>query len=404
MARRAKPHDEELPFVALMDTMTNVVGVLIIVLVMIGIGLARTVQKVLSELPPVTEEEHAKLKEELAAFDAKRDPAEVAAEIAKLKEELPKIEEKLKDLEKQKENTPAAMVDMEKLMKELEAARKERMERKKTIDQLLAEIDQIKIKLDTTPRYEAPPPVVVRLPNARPMPEKAEIHRVFVTENRIMFVQNQQLAELVEEELKKETSPYFLRRETLKGPDGKPRMKKGPTGQPVADRKSIVDGAKMEAFFNDFFNKRKAGRRDLNRDLLVTVSAVPSSPNIQVKVEPRPEAGETVEQARVQTSFFRSQLRDLKKDPDSVIWFYVSKDSIPAYLGARDIIDATEQIPVGWELYEKPVYTVTMPSDYAVDFTPVAVATPKGAAPPPPPAKPAGPPPVTIAAPKMSVD
>ena len=37
MARKAKPHEEELPFVALMDTMTNVVGVLIIVLVMIGI-------------------------------------------------------------------------------------------------------------------------------------------------------------------------------------------------------------------------------------------------------------------------------------------------------------------------------------------------------------------------------
>jgi hypothetical protein len=52
MARR-KHSEEELPFVALMDTMTNVVGVLIIVLVMIGIGLARSVNKVLSELPPV---------------------------------------------------------------------------------------------------------------------------------------------------------------------------------------------------------------------------------------------------------------------------------------------------------------------------------------------------------------
>ena len=66
MARpRRKPHAEELPFVALMDTMTNVVGVLIIVLVMIGIGLARTVRKVLSDLPPVTIEEHAKLQKEV---------------------------------------------------------------------------------------------------------------------------------------------------------------------------------------------------------------------------------------------------------------------------------------------------------------------------------------------------
>ncbi|MEY5015205.1 MAG: hypothetical protein RIS92_1563, partial [Verrucomicrobiota bacterium] len=54
MARRAKSHDEELPFAALMDTMTNVVGVLIIMMVMIGISLATTVKKVLSELPDVS--------------------------------------------------------------------------------------------------------------------------------------------------------------------------------------------------------------------------------------------------------------------------------------------------------------------------------------------------------------
>jgi len=400
MARRSKPHEEELPFVALMDTMTNVVGVLIIVLVMIGIGLAKSVQKVLSELPSVSVEEHAKLKEELAAFDAKRDPAEVEAEIAKLKEELAKAAEKLKTLELQKDNSPTPIVDLDKMMKELEAARKERMERKTAIDQLLAEIDKLKLKLDTTPRFEAQPPVVVRLPNAKPMPEKAEIHRVLVTENRIMFLQNLQLAQVIEEELKKDGSPYTLRRETLKGPDGKPIMKKGPSGLPVQQRKTYFDGAKMEVFFNDLFNKRKASKRDLNRDLLVKVVQIPNSPTVQMKLEPRPESGETVAQAMLQTSFFRSQLRELKKDPDSVLWFHVCKDSIPAYLGARDIVDATEQLPVGWEIFDRPLYTQNMPADFLVDFTPVVVAPAAAGAV----VKPPGPPPVVIAAPKMSVD
>jgi hypothetical protein len=400
MARRAKPHEEELPFVALMDTITNVVGVLIIVLVMIGIGLAKSVQKVLSELPAVSVEEHAKLKEELAAFDSKRDPAEVEAEIAKLKEELAKVEEKSKELELQKENSPTPIIDLEKLMKDLEAARKERMERKTTVDQLLAEVDKLKVKLDSTPHYEAPPPVVVRLPNAKPMPEKAEIHRVLVTGNRIMFLQNIQLAEMVQDKLREDGSPYTLRRETLKGPDGKPITKKGPSGLPVQQRKTYFDGAKMEVFFNDLFNKRKAGRRDLNRDLIVKVVQVPNSSTVQMQLEPRLESGETAAQAAAQTSFFRSQMRELKKDPDSVLWFHVSKDSIPAYLAARDIVDATEQIPVGWEIVEKPVYTQNMPAEFLVDFTPVAVSpTGTGAA-----AKPTGPPPVRIAPPKMSVD
>jgi hypothetical protein len=56
MAKRRHGGESELPFVALMDTMTNVVGVLTIVLVMIGISLAKAVRKVLSELPPVTTE------------------------------------------------------------------------------------------------------------------------------------------------------------------------------------------------------------------------------------------------------------------------------------------------------------------------------------------------------------
>jgi cell division protein FtsB len=102
MARKAKPHEEELPFVALMDTMTNVVGVLIIVLVMIGIGLAKSVQKVLSDLPMVSVEEHKILKDEMGQYDAKRDPAEVQLEIAKLQDELKKIEDELHALEGEK--------------------------------------------------------------------------------------------------------------------------------------------------------------------------------------------------------------------------------------------------------------------------------------------------------------
>ena len=76
MARRGH-QEEELPFVALMDTMTNVVGVLVIVLVMIGIGLAKSVRKVLSDLPPVTVEEHAKLLKEVEEAKPKHDPKKV---------------------------------------------------------------------------------------------------------------------------------------------------------------------------------------------------------------------------------------------------------------------------------------------------------------------------------------
>jgi hypothetical protein len=401
MARRAKPHDEELPFVALMDTMTNVVGVLIIVLVMIGIGLAKSVQKVLSDLPKVSEEEHAKLKKEVSEFDAKRDPAEVQAETDKLLAELAKIAEKYKELESQKETSPVPLEDLDALGKQLEVAKKEQTTRKLTVDQLLTMIDQLNLKLDKTPKFEAPPPVVVRLPNARPMPDKAQIHRVLVSENKLVCLRIQDFSKVLEDEFNKDGNGYTLRKEAVKGPDGKPVMKKSASGTQVPQRKMFFDLAKMEAHFNDLFNKRKPRIGDINRDVLVQVTQVPNSPNIQFKLAPRPEGGETIQQATSQNSTFRTLLKELKKDPRSVIWFHVCKDSIPAYLAARDIIDNTEQVPVGWEMFDKPLYSMNMPQDYAVDFVPVQ---PAGTAPGTPAAKPAGPPPIVIAAPKTTVD
>jgi len=393
MARRAKPHEEELPFVALMDTMTNVVGVLIIVLVMIGIGLAKSVQKVLSELPMVSEVEHDQLKEALGEFDSKRDPVEVDAEIAKLKESLQKTLEAMKPLEAAEAKDPVVLEDLAALMKKLEAAKKEREQRKMATEQMLAQIDQLKIKLDTTPPFVAPPPIAVRLPNSRPMPEKAELKRVLVSEGRLMFLKNEEFLDALEEEFKKENTSYTVRSQVIKDANGKPSVKKGRNGQNVVQKTIYFDPVKL----TKFFSKGQFG----NRDLRVDVAQSPNSPNLQMKILPKPNGGETPEQVRKGNSTFRYELAQLKTDSKSVVWFLVCKDSIGAYLGARDVVDA-EGIPAGWELYDAPSYSQAIPPTYQADFTPAPAApAPAGAAAA---AKPAGPPPVRIAPPKAALD
>jgi hypothetical protein len=393
MARKAKPHDEELPFVALMDTMTNVVGVLIIVLVMIGIGLAKSVKKVLSELPLVSEEEHVQLKEELAKIDTSHDPADVAAETAKLQTDLEKAVEALKEAESAQAKNPIVLEDLDKLLKQIDSLRKERDQRKLTVSELLAEIDKLKIKLDTTPAYVPPPGITIRLPNPKPMPEQAELQRVLVSENKLVFLREKDFAKAVEEELRNGNSDYTTRRETVKGPDGKVLMKKGSTGQPAPVRKLTFDPLKMA----NFFTRANVG----NRDVKVEVAQIPSSPNIQLTLTLKPTGGETVEQARKMSSAFRSQLHALKANPKAVIWFHVCKDSIPAYLGARDLVDL-DGIPVGWEMWDKPTFTQKISQEYLVEYNappPAPAAAPGGV-----PVKPAGPPPVVIAAPKATVD
>jgi hypothetical protein len=360
---------------------------------MIGIGLAKSVKKVLSELPLVSEEEHVKLKEELAKIDTSRDPAEVAAETAKLQKDLEKALEILKEVEAAQAKNPVVLEDLDKLIKQLDSLRKERDQRKLTVTELLAEIDKLKLKLDTTPPYVPPPGITIQLPNPKPMPEQAELQRVLVSEGKLHFLKEKDFAKVVEEELKNGNSDYTTRRETVKGPDGKPVMKKGSTGQPAPVRKLTFDPTKMA----NAFNRANLG----NKDVKVEVVQVPNSPNIQINVLPRPTGGETVEQARKMSSAFRSQLHALKANPKAVIWFHVCKDSIPAYFGARELVDL-DGIPVGWEMWDKPTFTQRISPEYLVEYTPPppAPAPPPGTVPP----KPAGPPPVVIAAPKATVD
>jgi hypothetical protein len=404
MARRAKSHDEELPFAALMDTMTNVVGVLIIMMVMIGISLATTVKKVLSELPDVSVEAHAELKEEMKKFEEKRDPAEVKQDIAKVQEDLKKLEESMAKLEEQKAKDPVVMVDIEKLLKELEMLEKERNERRERITALTDEADKLKARLDTTPRYVPPPPVQVRLPNPKTMPEQAVIHPVLVSGNKLMPVRIQELQTAVEnelEELKKNNSDIIVKKEDVKGPDGKPMMKKVAGKAPAPVRKVTFEPVKLAKHFDRKLNQRPPSPRDANRDFLVEVGAAPGSAAVQMKLNMRTEAGESFEMARQPASTFRMLLKLMKQDPKSVVWFHVSKDSIAAYLAARDIVDA-EGLPVTWEIDDRKGWAVTLPNDYQVPFTPPPVVA-KPPTPPPPPGTPAKPA-VTIAAPKTAVD
>ena len=170
--------------------------------------MATTVKKVLSELPDVSVEEHAKLKEEVKKFEEKRDPAEVKQDIAKMQEDLKKLEEAMAKLEEQKAKDPVLMVDIEKLLKELEMLEKERNERRDRVTALTDEAEKLKARLDTTPRYVPPPPVQVRLPNPKTMPEQAVIHHVLVSGNKLMPVRIQELQTAVENELA--VVSYFL--------------------------------------------------------------------------------------------------------------------------------------------------------------------------------------------------
>ncbi|MDB6151871.1 MAG: hypothetical protein JWL90_324 [Chthoniobacteraceae bacterium] len=382
MARRKGHREEELPFVALMDTMTNVVGVLIIVLVMIGIGLAKSVRKVLSDLPPVTVEEHAKLKKEVEETAPKHDPRQVDEENTRLHEQLKTASETLQTMDVTMEKQPVKLINLDELKAQLDARKKERDEKKANAEKLLAELDKLKAQLDTTPVVQPPPAIAVKLPNPRPMPEKADIRHFLVAGGRIVFINDEDFLKRVEAELKKSESTLAPVRETVKDANGNPVMQAEKSGRLTPVRRVVFDPKKLIDYL--------ARARLDTREIKVEIPLSPNSPNIPVKLTAQPGAGETVDQAKNLLSVFQNLLRKFKADSKSVIWFHVYKDSIPTYLAARDLVDQIG-VPVGWDIYDAPSFVRYVPPEYTVNFTP-------------PPA-PTGPPPaVTIAPPKATLD
>jgi len=197
MAKRRHSHDEKLPFVALMDTMTNVVGVLIIVMVMIGIGIASSVQKILSDLPPATVEQLNDLLKQIAESAPKVDPLQVEEQIKKEEQELKKHIEELKTYDLTKNKQDAKLMDLDELRKRIDDGNKQRDTKKTEVEKLLAEMDKLKVQLDTTPVYRPPPATVVRLPSPRPMPENAVLQRFLVVDGRVYFLNDEEYMKVV---------------------------------------------------------------------------------------------------------------------------------------------------------------------------------------------------------------
>lgn len=396
MARHSRHREEELPFVALMDTMTNVVGVLIIVLVMIGIGLARSVQKVLSELPPVTVEEHVKLQKKVEASTPKNDPQQVEAEIAKLQETLKKAVEDLKTMDAAAQKQDIKIINIEEITKKLAELKKERDARKSSVEKYLADIDKLKAQLDATPVYVPPPAIAIKLPNPRPMPDNAVVQHFLLAGERIVYTNYDEYGKLVEQELKNNDASLSLSHEIVKGADGKPITHQDKFGRVTPQRKVVYDPQKIASHFA---RARLTGRNISlsGRDINIEVIPAATSPTIPIKLTVAPGAGETIAQAKILTSEFQTLLRKFKEDPQTVIWFHVYKDSIATYFAARELADQA-RMPVGWDLDGSLIIFRYLPPEHVVKYTPPPPA------PTPAPSSVPTPPPVKIAPPKATLD
>lgn len=209
MAKRNNGGDSELNLDSLMDAVTNVVGVLMIVFVMMSLNTARTLQKILSDLPPVTKEQHEELKKKVEQMPpAPADPKTVEEEKKKAEQDLKKAVEQLQTVDTSEAQSRMKFMDLDSFRKQLEDAKKQRETQRKEVERLLAEVERMKALLDQTPVFKPEPPTYVRLPNPRPFPENPNETRILVAKQGVLFLNEKEFIKPVTDGLDKIRSQF----------------------------------------------------------------------------------------------------------------------------------------------------------------------------------------------------
>ena len=319
---------------SMLDTLTNVVGILVIVLVTVQLSSQEAASRIAEAIAKIDPEEVARLEREAAEAKAAaeeaqrtmdsqresraRDPAQ---ELVRLQAEANTADAaareaaaRAEELVKRKTAEAAAA------KKAAEEAARKAADAKAAADRKLAEAEQrrtaLAAELEKTAKPETPPAKQVRLPDPRPAPEKAKELRVICREGRVWLVDIEEL-----QEQSQKRAAFVIKQKKL-DPDGD---------------NWLTDGA---AFVEEF-NKAPV-RAD---GFEMTVPAAERWPKL--RLARKPGSGQTPEDAVRATGEFAKALRKYKPT-DHYVRFFVWPDGFEAYLVARQFT-GERGFAAGWE-------------------------------------------------------
>jgi hypothetical protein len=190
MKTRKRDDDEDGGLDSLLDTMTNVVGILVLVLIVTQLGVSEAITEITAN-STVTEEDLADAKQKLVSLaDEKVELAEQTASLASIdveaeRERLRRLKEQLETRKKlladqsQQANEFSLKIESDRAtaamnQKEVEDTKKKRAELQLTLTTSLEKQAELKAMLDRTPKRAAAPPKEVNIPDPRPAPPGAQ--------------------------------------------------------------------------------------------------------------------------------------------------------------------------------------------------------------------------------------
>jgi len=318
--------------------MTNVVGILVILLVVTQLGVSSAVKRIRSSLKEVSPEQFDKSTRELAVLtkdlrSLESKQTDKTALVAADRKTVSSLEAELKKLE---QSTPSKAPDPDALRKQIQAATGKEKATKADIDKTKKEIETTRKELAQVKSKRKPPAKVVRIPDPRPAPEGGKVEFVVCMKGRVMPLHMESAVELASSRIQ------FLKHQFLHKSSPKPKMGGLSRGKKASAKAPalVYDRKKIEAYFK---------QKPLNfHGHSISIWGRDTSQHCYVRVTTSPRMGEGISTIGSITSNYRKALRRMKSS-NNYIRFIVHPDSFEVYLKARAIADY-EKVPAGWSI------------------------------------------------------
>ncbi len=399
MARRARDSGEA-SMDSLLDALTNVVGVLLLILIISSLGLSQAVKVVVENLPDVTEQDLQELKvrvdatrknlEELTqtAAESKKKPDKTPQQLML---EIEKIETNNKDLAKKNS-------DMEELQKKIDDAEVTKKSREKEVTEAATDLAKMKAILAQTPEQQKVAPKVVKMPNPRIASAESKAHYVICKFGKVYYVGDPyahvlKVRDAIYGNFAKlaytgsDLGSYtFALQSTKQNPANRKaflplqeRVRKngrfvkalgldqvmltemGGEGIALAEKSMLARlfGAEDRREFNvqrlrldekkvkAFFGKGKFGPKDFS----YFIERNGTTDRLKLSLGFKKEGGWKVEQFKKRGSDFDKACKKVALQRNALFYYYVSADSFEAYLEARNISES-HRIAAGWTTWE----------------------------------------------------
>ncbi|MEX1040240.1 MAG: hypothetical protein WDZ51_06410 [Pirellulaceae bacterium] len=369
--RRQKDNDDDGGLDSLLDTMTNVVGILVLVLIVTQMSVADVVSRITEEMRVEPEQVEA-LNETLRAKQEERaeleeilvDPLDIDTqrqmEELKKKKELLERRRRLLEEDKAREQNQFAMKQeedrkkAEENEKKIAESKKNRDELSKTITEMTARQAELEAKLEQASNIKAPPAVEITIPDPRPAPPNSKPLLFVCAENELFPLDPADLRKRAEVRAKAIIARYKLDRDPEKGID------------PEA--------------FTEHYQKMKDRNDYFEAEYFVLNNTWP-----RIRLIPRSGSGVKEQEVTNPRSRFHTQGVALIDRTKFYTRFFVLPDSHEIYVAARSALTEA-QILSGWEPQpEDWNYVTSIPGGIRLGPPP----KPNPNAKPAPPAKPA---------------